>query len=118
MEIDDCWTRIHECTNFFRSSSSRKDELKKPLHQLCDTRWVERHDAVARFAEIYPDVVDVLKEITYSQTWPSSTRGKASLLLNVNLTILCSTFLSLIYFHVVFISGDQLQFVFGFLGDT
>ena len=60
--IRNAWGVVHEVVNFFRASAMRKD-----AHQLCDTRWVERHDALITFARLYVNIVNTLE--TISTTW-------------------------------------------------
>lgn len=48
---------------------SRKKHLKK----LCDTRWVERHEAVKTFALLYLPIVDTLTDIRQSRDAASAT---------------------------------------------
>ena len=48
---------------------------------MCDTRWVERHQSIARFVEMYVAIVYALEEL---QNWPrNETSQKAHQLLSV-----------------------------------
>uniref|UniRef100_G1KWA4 Uncharacterized protein n=1 Tax=Anolis carolinensis TaxID=28377 RepID=G1KWA4_ANOCA len=63
--VRNCQGTISSVCNFFRASSIRLEQLKKNIKDsfpesraksllpLCETRWVERHDAVLRFVELY-----------------------------------------------------------------
>ncbi|XP_050500974.1 52 kDa repressor of the inhibitor of the protein kinase-like [Diabrotica virgifera virgifera] len=74
---------IKEVTSFFNSSGKRNSVLKKVLgHQMrgyCETRWVERHEAVLEFTEDMPKIAEALKCI--SQWRDSTTSSKARALL-------------------------------------
>jgi hypothetical protein len=67
------------CT-FFSSSSKRTEKLKyiivifdttldvnavkkKKLNKLCLTRWVERHNAILTFKELYIYIVSTLEDL-------------------------------------------------------
>lgn len=45
----------------------------KHLKKLCDTRWVERHEAVKTFSLLYLPVVDTLTDISQSRDAASAT---------------------------------------------
>ena len=38
---------------------------KKRVKPLCRTRWVERHDALEVFVDLYPALVQALSDIAY-----------------------------------------------------
>ncbi|CAH1170910.1 unnamed protein product [Phaedon cochleariae] len=74
---------IEEVVSFFTASSKRfatlKSHLKHSLQSHCQTRWIERHDAVIQFAADLGAVCKVLKEI---QCWRDrTTAAKANILL-------------------------------------
>lgn len=83
---------IHTICNFFKSSAQRTQILKQnilkyipgtnktTLISMCETRWVENHDALLRFIEIYYPVVCTLEELENHHN--SDTSSKSSLLLN------------------------------------
>jgi len=66
------------CT-FFSSSSKRIEKLKysiettldvntvkkKKLKQLCQIRWVERHDAILTFKELYIYIISTLEDLEH-----------------------------------------------------
>ena len=57
------------------------DTRRSQLISMCDTRWVERHESIARFVEMYVAVVHALDEL---QNWPrNETSQKAHQLLSV-----------------------------------
>lgn len=77
--IRNCFGTIGATANFF-SSALRSDLLKTVIQEgqkdtskhtrlvsLCDTRWVERHEAVATFRLLLPHVRLALEQI--SLTW-------------------------------------------------
>lgn len=74
---------IEEVVSFFTASSKRfatlKSHLKHSLQSHCQTRWVERHDAVIQFTADLATVCKVLKEI---ECWRDrTTAAKANILL-------------------------------------
>ena len=68
---------------FFKGSPKRESALekaveeqgelisgtKKRLVDLCRTRWVERHDALVTFADLYPAVVALFQDIEQARSW-------------------------------------------------
>jgi len=71
--IRNCKGSVKSVINFFRMSSLRTDVLDdiiknkldskrhKTLLGLCETRWTEKHNSVARFVELYEYVVEALE---------------------------------------------------------
>ena len=56
-----------------------KRKRKKKLKMLCETRWVERHDAYNTFTELYTPLVNTLTNIAeHSSEFTSDTVKKAS----------------------------------------
>ena len=75
---------MREVTLFFKVSRPKRNTalahfLGKKLVQLCETRWVERHDAVLQFTVSLPEIVEALMKI--SQWKNKETAGKASVLI-------------------------------------
>lgn len=74
-EIKNCLGTINKIITFFRSSCKREKVLKDKVLQadgvakrtrlinFCETRWVERLDAVSLFYELFPLIVESLTEI-------------------------------------------------------
>lgn len=76
------------CT-FFSSSSKRTEKLKyiiettldvntvkkKKLKQLCQTRWVDRHDAILTFKELYIYIVSTLEDLKHDTNTETSTKA-------------------------------------------
>lgn len=73
-EIRNAFGVIQEVCSFFRKSgvrsrvlrekiSENSDLTKQRLHCLCETRWVERHEAIQTFLELFGVVVLALEEI-------------------------------------------------------
>ncbi|XP_067324481.1 52 kDa repressor of the inhibitor of the protein kinase-like [Anolis sagrei] len=94
--VRNCQGNISYVCNFFRASSIRLELLKKNIKDsfpesrakyllpLCETCWVERHDAVLCFVELYSVVVRTLEELNESPLYNSETSSEAwSLLLGV-----------------------------------
>jgi Domain of unknown function (DUF4371)/hAT family C-terminal dimerisation region len=82
--ISNCIGTIKEVTNFIRASAKRmhlfKEKVadiqgcsKKILSGLCETRWVERHETVTRFVDMYPAVLCMLEDmLEWADTTTSS----------------------------------------------
>lgn len=66
--------------SFFNMSAKRNRMLKASLSSLCETRWVERHEAVMKFKANFGDIVEALTSIS---NWiDNKTSSSASTLLN------------------------------------
>ena len=78
---------VSEVSMFFQHGK-RQDKLeevieagyqetkKKHVKPLCRTRWVERHDALEVFLELFPVTVQVLSDIAHNQdsvSWNNNT---------------------------------------------
>ena len=72
--------------HFISETSSQKHKLKN----LCKTRWVERHEALHTFAELYSVIVQTLDHISHGgseeEKWDAESTAKASGLLTSCLT--------------------------------
>jgi len=70
---------MKEVGAFLRASSKRHKRLLKVFHRtlptLCETRWVQRHEAVHVFVAGLPEIMDVLKII--SEWKDRETAGRA-----------------------------------------
>ncbi|KAK3916625.1 52 kDa repressor of the inhibitor of the protein kinase [Frankliniella fusca] len=70
--------------SFFRASSKRHRRLLKIYHRtlptLCETRWVQRHEAVQVFLSGISEIIEALESISKWQD--GETAGKAKSLLN------------------------------------
>ncbi|XP_033221040.1 52 kDa repressor of the inhibitor of the protein kinase-like [Belonocnema kinseyi] len=67
---------IKSVGNFLKSSAKRTSYLKENIRQkfpetkyknltaMCDTRWVDNHDGLIRFEEIFEAIVDALEELS------------------------------------------------------
>ncbi|KAK3916669.1 52 kDa repressor of the inhibitor of the protein kinase, partial [Frankliniella fusca] len=70
--------------SFFRASSKRHRRLLKVYHRtlptLCETRWVQRHEAVQVFLSGISEMIEALESISKWQD--GETAGKAKSLLN------------------------------------
>ena len=73
--IQNCIGSIKEIYNYFKASSKRTLRLKetidksskKKLANVCDTRWVERHECVITFRELYPFIIECLESIVETE---------------------------------------------------
>jgi hypothetical protein len=99
--IFNCQGDISEVANFINRSAKRVAILKKAIEQLdgrktsktrvlrlCETRWVERHDAVLSFKMLYEGILQCL--VTCQGLPDAETSSKARMLLR---TITDSTFI-------------------------
>lgn len=72
---------IKEVVYFYNQSAKRnaiiKSHLGGQLFSLCETRWVERHDAVMLFYSSLPEIVDAFTEIS---EWNESESAKKAVL--------------------------------------
>ena len=71
-EIRVAVTGVQDACNYFKHSAKRIDQLEKAVQRLCPqashsrlkqycaTRWVERHDSMFVFLELYDPLMDVL----------------------------------------------------------
>lgn len=71
----------NEISKMTEKSERRKEKLKS----ICPTRWAQSHEAVSRYVELQPAVIEALEEI---KTWKDrETSGAASQLLTAIFTI-------------------------------
>jgi len=81
---------------FFRGSGKRNFVLKstvgRQLQSLCETRWVERHDAILLFCSELDNIVESLHVV--SQWSDRESASKANALMHA---ICCSEFIASIY---------------------
>jgi hypothetical protein len=87
---------MKEVVSFFTASAKRnfvlKSVLKGQLLGICDTRWVERHDAVLQFRCSLPEIV---KSLTIVSKWEErDSSSKANGLIHA---ICCSDFILTIF---------------------
>lgn len=92
--INAALTLIKSVSKFFRESAARvaalanEMENKFPqkkfnrLKTICETRWVERHDAVLEFESSLEAIVHVLEEMSVSSNYPSTVKTTATSLLH------------------------------------
>lgn len=97
---------------FFHGSAKRQQQLEQrisgqrhKLKNLCKTRWVERHEALHTFADMYGAIVETLDHISHGgsdeEVWDADSTSKAGGLLSVCLSfvfrmafVLCKSCLS------------------------
>lgn len=75
---------ITEVTYFFQAKKPKRHAtllqfLGKKLVKLCETRWIERHDAVLQFITDLPEIIEVLEKV--SEWKLRETASKASCLI-------------------------------------
>ena len=87
-EISKCLETIKETVTFITASAKRSEcfehiqdasnaEPTKKLRRLCETRWVERHDAVLRFKELYECIMTCLGEIASWADFEKAAKAEA-----------------------------------------
>ena len=84
--------RIDSLYRFFHCSPKRQEafekwimdicpseEKRRKLKQLCKTRWVERHEALEVFIDLFLPLVSCLEEMSLSTAadWNRDTRAEA-----------------------------------------
>lgn len=75
---------IKEATRFFKSKfpkrhTALKKVLGRNLVQLCETRWIKRHDSVLQFTSDLPKIVEAMDRV--SKWKDRNTAGQATVLL-------------------------------------
>ncbi|XP_025192657.1 52 kDa repressor of the inhibitor of the protein kinase-like [Melanaphis sacchari] len=103
-EIRNCIGSISTITSFFRKSPIRSDILKKfikdlipdtrqqTLLKMCETRWVERHDSLLRFKELYLPIANTLRELEHHHNLETSQHA-----FQLSKTITSSSFVISLY---------------------
>jgi hypothetical protein len=87
--VRNCIGTVSSTITFFRSSVKRSECLKRIISEqspsatsssliaLCQTRWIEKHDALLRFVDLYTPIVTCLESLaTDSNTETSSTASQ------------------------------------------
>jgi len=69
------------------------DTKKVKLQQLCHTRWIQRHDSVLTFLELYPAIISPLEILS-----DDSDRETSSKALNLLISIRFSIFNQSVYY--------------------
>jgi len=97
--IRNCIGTIKSIGNFIKASAMRTELLKKyikeqfpeskwtKLTSMCETRWVENHDGLIRFTEIYKAIVNTLDELQLKRDIETSSKA-----LQLGKTIITSDF--------------------------
>lgn len=108
--IRNCIGTIKSVGNFIKGSALRTNVLKKyikeqfpeskwtKLTSMCETRWVENHDGLIRFTEIYKAIVSTLEELQLTRDIETSSKA-----LQLENTIITSDFvISMVSASVLF----------------
>jgi len=96
--IRNCVGVIKEVASFFYVSAKRNYVFQqhltnhRKLHNLCETRWIERHDSVLHFKESIIEIIDTLTEISEWQYNISSSKAKMMTSAICNCDIIFSLF--------------------------
>ncbi|XP_025419703.1 zinc finger MYM-type protein 1-like [Sipha flava] len=85
--VRNCIGTIKSIGNFIKSSAMRTNILKtkiknilpnskwNKLTSMCDTRWVENHNGIQRFVEIFQPIVETLEELQLVQDINTSSKS-------------------------------------------
>ncbi|XP_022170825.1 zinc finger MYM-type protein 1-like, partial [Myzus persicae] len=85
--VRNCIGTIKSIGNFIKSSAMRTKILKTKiknilpntkwtkLTSMCDTRWVENHNGIQRFVEIFQPIVETLEELQLVQDINTSSKS-------------------------------------------
>ena len=71
------FTTLSEVINFFNDSTKRRGMLDISLLTYCDTRFIQRHDAILRFTDNFEAVHSALSHISESADIDAKTKAKA-----------------------------------------
>lgn len=105
---------IGTIASFFSASAKRADKLKSiieseisnsesnkqrkaKLKTLCETRWVERHDSLMTFKELYVFILNALEELQHDTNTETSSKAllylnsiiKSEFLVAIDVAVLC-----------------------------
>nr|XP_042903969.1 zinc finger MYM-type protein 1-like [Parasteatoda tepidariorum] len=82
-----CVGIVKTITKFIKSSAKRtkiledimktnlSNEKFKKIISFCETRWIENHDAIIRFKELYPEIIQLLEEVKASGNCDASSKA-------------------------------------------
>eukprot|EP00102_Acyrthosiphon_pisum_P019436 XP_016656646.1 PREDICTED: zinc finger MYM-type protein 1-like [Acyrthosiphon pisum] len=85
--IRNCIGTIKSVGNFIKASAMRTELLKKYIKEqfpeskwtklisMCETRWVENHDGLLRFTEIYKPIVNTLDDLQLKRDIETSSKA-------------------------------------------
>jgi len=82
LPIRNMFTTLSDVINFFNYSPKRRDKLDVNLLTSCETRFIQRHDAIMRFADNFDVVLSALQDISKDADIDAKTRTKAMSLIN------------------------------------
>ena len=80
--IRDMFTALSNVINFFNDSPKRRELLGVNLLTFCETRFIQRHDAILRFCDNFESVLSALHDIAESAYMDSKTKTTALSLIN------------------------------------
>src|SRR6218665_1461463 len=80
--IRNMFTIFSDVITFFNDSPKRRHMLDANLVTLCETRFIQRHDAILRFSDNFSSIIGALQDITESNTMDAKTKAKAITLIN------------------------------------
>uniref|UniRef100_A0A2H8TJM5 Repressor of the inhibitor of the protein kinase n=1 Tax=Melanaphis sacchari TaxID=742174 RepID=A0A2H8TJM5_9HEMI len=79
------------------SNSESNKQRKTKLKKLCETRWVERHDSLMTFKELYVFILNALEELQHDTKTETSNKAllylncitKSEFLVAIDVAVLC-----------------------------
>lgn len=75
--IRNMFTTLSEVIHFFNDSTKRRGMLDINLLTYCDTRFIQRHDAILRFTDNFEAVHSALNHISESADMDAKTKARA-----------------------------------------
>ena len=76
------FTALSNIINFFNDSPKRRELLGVNLLTFCETRFIQRHDAILRFSDNFESVLSASHDIAESADMDSKTKTTALSLIN------------------------------------
>jgi hypothetical protein len=117
--VRNCLGTVNEVTNFFRNHPKANKTLqetislhapenrKKRLLRLCDTRFIERHESLLTFVELFKCICISLENIS-EKTWKISSTASAFLAVMEKSDFLISLFVCDKLFYLFFCKKNLL----------
>ena len=86
--VRNMFTTLSQVINFFNDSPKRNALLEMSLVTFCETRFIQRHDAILRFAENFEEIVTALDNISEpgNKSVDAKTKSNAQSLLTAVLS--------------------------------
>lgn len=75
--VRNMFTTLSEVINFFNDSPKRREMLDINLLTFCDTRFIQRHDAILRFTDNFEAVFNALSDMSENANMDAKSKAKA-----------------------------------------